>query len=249
MKITIITCTYNSEKTIADCITSINNQVYPDIEHIIIDGASKDNTVEIVKSLPGRVVKIVSEPDNGIYHAMNKGINLATGEIVGILNSDDFYASNTIIAEIVMAFQSTGCDTLYGNLDFVAPENTNKVIRHWKSSPFIKGSFSKGWHPPHPTFFVRHDVYKKFGLFDTSLSISADFELMLRFLEKNSVSTHFFDDTVVKMRYGGASTNSLKGIMIGNKNVIRAFKNNEINAGPFYTIRRYTSKIIQFIRR
>lgn len=249
MKITIITCTYNSEKTIADCIASIYNQNYPDIEHIIIDGASKDNTLEIIKTLPRRVTKIVSEPDKGIYHAMNKGINLATGEIVGILNSDDFYASNIIIDKIVKTFQSTGCDTIYGNLDFVAPENTTKVIRHWKSSPFIKGSFTKGWHPPHPTFFVRQAVYKKFGVFDTSLSISADFELMLRLLEKNSISTHFIDETIVKMRYGGASTNSLKGIMIGNKNVIRAFKKNEIDVSPFYTLRRYTSKISQFLRR
>jgi glycosyltransferase len=249
MKITIITCTYNSEKTIRDCIESVHKQSYPDIEHIIMDGASEDNTIDVVKSIPGRVSRIVSEPDDGLYHAMNKAINLANGEIIGILNSDDFYASPVIIERIINTFESTGCDSLYGNLDFLAADDPLKVIRHWKSSPFTKGSFKKGWHPPHPTFFVRHEVYKKFGLFDTALSISADFELMLRFLEKHAISTHYIDETIVKMRYGGASTSSIRGIILGNKNVLRAFRKNEINVGPFYTIRRFIFKISQFVRK
>lgn len=249
MKISIITATYNSAKTIADCIISVNNQTYNEIEHLIIDGASGDNTVEIIKSIPNRVTQIVSEPDQGIYDAMNKGIRLATGDIVGILNSDDFYASDTIISNIVEIFNTSGCDSLYGNLDFVTPEKINKVLRHWKSSLYIKGSFTKGWHPPHPTFFVRREIYEKFGLFNTSLYISADFELMLRFLEKNCISTHFLDSTIVKMRYGGASTRSLKAIWEGNKNVIQAFRINGIELGTLYTIRRFAHKLTQFLRR
>jgi len=249
MKISIITATYNSAATISSCIASVNEQTYADIEHIIIDGASNDNTLEIIKSIPNRVSKIVSEPDNGIYDAMNKGIKLATGDIVGILNSDDFYATNTIIETVVNAFQEKNVDSVFGNLDFVASENTNKVIRHWKSSPFIRGSFAKGWHPSHPTFFVRRNIYKNYGIFDTSLDVSADFELMLRFLEKHKISTCYLNETIVKMRYGGESTGSLKRIITGNKNILKAFKNNNIKVSPFYTCNRILSKAKQFIQR
>jgi len=249
LKISIITATYNSAATISSCIASVNEQTYPDIEHIIIDGASNDNTLEIIKSMPNRVSKIVSEPDKGIYDAMNKGIKLATGDIVGILNSDDFYATNTIIETVVNAFQEENVDSVFSNLDFVASENTNKVIRHWKSSPFIRGSFAKGWHPSHPTFFVRRNIYKNYGIFDTSLDVSADFELMLRFLEKHKISTFYLDETIVKMRYGGESTGSLKRIITGNKNILKAFKKNNIKVSPFYTFNRIFSKAKQFIQR
>jgi len=224
LKISIITVTFNSAVSIAGCIASVYEQTYQNIEHIIIDGASKDNTLEIIKSLPNRVSKIISESDKGIYDAMNKGIKLATGDVVGILNSDDFYASDNVLQDIVDTFEEFNSDAVYGNLDFVAPNNINKIIRHWKSSPYLTGSFKKGWHAAHPTFFVRKEVYEKFGLFDTSFNVSADFELMLRFIEKHKIHTCFLDETIVKMRYGGESTGSLKKIIIGNKNVLRAFK-------------------------
>lgn len=249
MKISIITATYNSEMAVANCIASVNNQTYPNIEHIIIDGDSTDKTLELINSLPNRVSQILSEPDQGIYDAMNKGIKLATGDIIGILNSDDLYASNSIIEKIVNMFNQTACDSLYGNLDFVASENIKNVIRHWKSSPFIIGSFKEGWHPPHPTFFVRREVYEKYGLFDTTLNVSADFELMLRFLEKHKTNTYYLDETIVKMRYGGVSTTSLRGIYEGNKNVLKAFKKNGIKVSPFYTLNRFTKKASQFFKR
>jgi glycosyltransferase len=249
MKISIITATFNSAAHIAGCITSVNEQTDTNIEHIIVDGASKDNTLEIIRSIPNRVTRIVSEPDKGIYDAMNKGIRLATGDVIGILNSDDFYASNDILERIMKTFETENCNSVYGNLDFVAPNNPSKVIRHWKSSPFVRGSFAKGWHPPHPAFFVKREIYEKYGLFDTSLNVSADFELMLRFLEKHNISTHYLDETIVKMRYGGVSTTSLNGILTGNKNILKALKKNGIKVSPFYTVNRFLNKAKQFIQR
>lgn len=249
MKISIITATYNSAAHVTSCIESVNNQTYPNIEHIIVDGASKDNTVEIVKAIPNRVAKLISEPDKGIYDAMNKGIELATGDIVGILNADDFYASNTIIETIVKVFQEANVESVFGNLDFVVANDIDKVVRHWKSAPFIQGSFSKGWHPPHPTFFVKNEVYEKYGLFDTSLDVSADFELMLRMLERFKISTFFIDETIVKMRYGGESTGSLQKIITGNKNILKAFKINGVKISPFHTFKRLSKKALQFLKR
>jgi len=247
MKISIITATYNSATYLADCLASVNNQTYQNIEHVIVDGASTDNTLEIINATPNRVTKIISEPDNGIYDAMNKGIKLATGDVIGILNSDDFYTSNDIIEKIVKVFKIKNIDSVYGNLDFVIPENTRKVIRHWRSSSFKQNSFKKGWHPPHPTFFVRREVYENYGLFDTSLHVSSDLELMLRFLEKHKIKTYFLDETMVKMRYGGESTGSLKKIIRGNRNIMKAFKKNGIKVSPFYPVIRLSSKMKEFI--
>lgn len=249
MRISIITATYNSAAHIAACLASVNSQTHKNIEHIIVDGASTDNTLEIIKATPNRVAKIISEPDKGIYDAMNKGIKLATGDIIGILNSDDFYASNTIIETVVKTFQEKNVDSVFGNLDFVASDNPEKVIRHWKCTSFIRGSFAKGWHPPHPTFFVKREVYEKYGIFDTSLNVSADFELMLRMLERHQISTCFIDKTIVKMRYGGESTGSLKKIIKGNRNIMKAFKKNEIKVSPFYTFNRLLHKALQFLKR
>ncbi len=246
MKISIITVTYNNTDTIANCVASVYNQTHEDIEHIIVDGASSDNTLKIIKANPSRVAEIISEPDNGIYDAMNKGIRLATGDIIGILNSDDYYADNRIIKKIVTIFENEKVDSVFGNLEFVDQHDTNKGIRVWKSSKFKPGSFKKGWHPSHPTFFVKKEVYEKYGLFDASFDVSADFELMLRFIEKYKISTYYLDETIVKMRYGGESTGSLKRIFIGNKNVLRAFKKNGIKVPPLY---RLLPKLKRFVIR
>jgi len=247
LKISIVTTTYNSSSMIADCINSVNNQTWPIIEHIIIDGGSEDNTIEIVKSIPNRIKKIISEPDKGIYDAMNKGIQLATGNIVGILNSDDRYFDGEVIEKVILLFKETGCDAVYGNLDMVDSLNTDKIIRHWKSSPYKPGSFNKGWHPPHPTFFVKKEIYERYGLFDISLNVSADFELMLRFIEKYQIKVEYLDETIAKMRYGGESTGSLKKILVGNLNIKKAFKKNGIKVTQFYPIIRLLPKIKQFI--
>lgn len=249
MKISIITATYNSAAHVEDCITSVNNQSFENINHIIIDGKSTDETINIINALPNRVTNIVSEPDRGIYDAMNKGIKCASGDIIGILNSDDFYSSEKIVSAVVGVFEKTGCDAVYGNLDFVDAEKTEKVIRHWNSKRYKDGSFTKGWHPPHPTFFVKKEVYEKYGTFDISLDVSADFELMLRFIEKHRIHAEYLNEVLVKMRYGGESTGSLSKIIEGNRNILKAFRKNGIYVSPFYPIVRLLPKIKQFITR
>lgn len=226
MKISIITVTFNSSSTIKDCITSVNNQTYTDIEHIIIDGASKDDTVDIVKSLASRVTKIISEPDNGIYDAMNKGIELASGEIIGILNSDDLFYDDGVVAKIVKTFNNNQNESLYGNLVYF--NSDDKITRKWHSKPFTPGLFAKSWSPAHPTFYCKKELYEKYGLYKTDYKIAADVELMLRFLELNHISTMFIDDYLVKMRTGGVSNQGLNSTIIITKELRRAFKENNL---------------------
>jgi glycosyltransferase involved in cell wall biosynthesis len=249
MKVSIITPTYNSSKTIIDCIDSIINQTYSSIEHIICDGGSSDNTIEVINKTPNRIAKLISEKDNGIYDAMNKGILNSTGDIIGILNSDDFLAGPDIIEKIVSAFKQYGCDATYGNLDFVSSSDPGRIVRHWKSSKYKAGKFKSGWNPPHPTLYVRKEVYEKFGLFDITLNVSADFEMMLRLIEKHKIRVHFIDKTIVKMRYGGESTGSLRKIIRGNRNIIKAFRKNEIEVSRLYTVIRILPKLKEFIIR
>jgi len=249
MKISIITTTYNSAVTVKDTLQSVNAQTYHNIEHIIVDGASKDNTLDIVREYGKRVAKVISEPDKGIYDAMNKGIREATGDIIGILNSDDVYASESVLANVMRLFDDENCDGVYGNLNFVRATNLNEVVRLWKSSPYKPTGFSKGWHPPHPTFFVRKEIYNNYGLFDISLDVSADFELMLRFIEKYKIDVCFLDEVLVKMRYGGESTGSIKKIIAGNKNIMKAFKKNDLDVSYLYPFYRLLPKLKQFITK
>lgn len=249
MKVSIITATFNSAKTIIDTIKSVNNQSYGDIEHIIIDGGSKDNTLELIKKIPNRVVKIVSEPDKGIYDAMNKGIALATGDIIGILNSDDFYTSSNVITDIVTTFQQGGYDGIYGDLEYVNEKDTNKVIRYWKSKTYTKDLFRKGWHPAHPTFFVKKEIYNKFGTFNLKYKIGADYEIMLRFIEKNKIKVGYIPKIFVRMRVGGASNQSLKNIIRANKECYKAWKDNNLSISPIIFILKPLSKILQFLRK
>lgn len=243
--VTIVTGTFNSEKYIADCVTSISNQNYQNIEHIIIDGASKDKTIETINKTKNKVVKIVSEPDNGIYDAMNKGLKLAKGEILGILNSDDFYNSNDVITKVVNAFVENDVDCVYGDLYYVDAENTDKVVRNWVTGPYFDNGFRKGWHPAHPSFFVKRSVYEKYGYFDEELSLAADFELMLRFIEKEKLKTHYLPFSMVRMRLGGATSKSLKNIIEGNKQCIKAFKKNNLKAPFMYSAIRLSKKLKQ----
>lgn len=250
MKVSIITATYNSSAHIADCVESVNNQTYNDIEHIIIDGASKDNTLDIIKSIPNRVVKIVSEPDKGIYDAMNKGIKAATGDLIGILNSDDFFANPDVISEIAKEFQDdASLEGVYTNLYYVNQDNPNQIIRHWVSNSFKKGSFFKGWHPPHPTLYLRKEVYEKYGLFNLDFSLSADFELMLRFFEKDKIKTKYLPITTIRMRLGGATSKNWENIKKQNIQCVEAFRVNGLKPPLFYTLYRILPKLLQFFKR
>ena len=249
MKVSIVTPTYNSAKTIVDTILSVNKQDYANIEHIIIDGGSKDNTLELIRNTPNRVKKIISEPDKGIYDAMNKGVALATGDIVDILNSDDFYNSNDVIAKVVKTFQEGEYEGVYGDLEYVDARNTNRVVRYWESKAYKEGLFKKGWHPAHPTFFVKKEVYDKYGNFNLKYKIGADYEIMLRFIEKNRIKVAYIPETLVKMRVGGASNQSIKNIIKANIECYNAWKDNGLSILPFVFILKPLSKTLQYLRK
>lgn len=250
MKISIITVVRNNVATISDAIDSVVGQTYKNIEHIVIDGASTDGTVGVVQSYRNKIDKFITEKDHGLYDAMNKGISLATGDIIGILNSDDIYFDKNVIENIVNTFREKNTDSVFGDLHYVDKNNTNKVMRHWKTSNFKLGSFAKGWHPPHPSFFVKKEVYEKYGLFDLQLSISADFDLMLRFLEKHQISSVYLPKILVKMRTGGQSNNSIKNIIISNKSILRSFSKNKIKVNKLlYLFNRLMPKLMQVIKK
>lgn len=249
MKISIITATFNSGTTLRDTLDGILGQSYQDYEVLIIDGGSSDNTEAIVKEYIPRFGGRLSWHqglDKGLYDAMNKGIELATGDAVGVLNSDDFYASTEVLAALAEGLCEV--EAVYGDLDFVEAENTDKVVRQWCGSQHHEGDFLKGWHPAHPTFYARKCCYDQFGGFDISFDVSADFELMLRFIERGKVTNRYIPKTLVKMRMGGVSTGSLSRIIQGNRNVMRAFRKNGFDVSWFYPIRRLAPKALNIIK-
>lgn len=246
MKISIITIAYNSGHSIADAINSVLAQTYPDIEYIIVDGKSKDQTVEIVKSYGDRIAKFVSEPDNGIYDALNKGIRMATGDVVGFMHSDDLFASNEIIAKVAGIFQQQEVDSIYGDLQYVYKNDTNKVLRYWKSGSFSRAKLRMGWMPPHPTFYVKKKIYDQYGLFNTDFRIAADYDTMLRFLGKHRISTVYLPKVMVKMRVGGASNRSLKNIIKKSKEDMKAIHDNQFGS-VFTLVFKNLRKVTQFI--
>lgn len=246
--ISIITAVYNSAATIADCISSVQAQTYP-VEHIIIDGASTDGTSEIIKSSRAAIARIVSEPDHGIYEAMNKGIALATGDVVGILNADDFYANKSVISRVAGLFASLTIDALFADLVYVKPDNIDQVVRFYSGANFKLTKFSYGWMPPHPTFFVKRDCYLKYGLFKTDYKIAADFELIARFLVKHGISYHYLPEVIIKMRTGGASTRNIHSTLTLNREVLRACRENGISTNIFKIYTKYFAKCMQLFAR
>lgn len=248
MTISLITVTYNSGKTLRDTIQSVLAQSYSNLEYIIIDGVSQDSTVSIIKKYEPKFngrLKWISEKDHGIYDAMNKGIQMATGDIIGILNSDDLLMDDDVLKDIASEFDDQ-TDAIYGNLYFVKQSDVNHIVRIWKGSPYK--SFTTGWHPAHPTFYVRREIYKKYGTFDLAFDVSADFELMLRLIEKYHIRSKYIDRYMVKMRIGGESTGSIINVIRGNKNVVKAFRKNGISVSPFYLILRLYPKILNLIK-
>lgn len=247
IKVSIITVTYNSEATLADTIDSVVAQDYGNIEYIIVDGKSTDRTCDIIKQYRPHIAKFISEPDKGIYDAMNKGIKMATGNIVGILNSDDFLARPDAISLIVQQFQADpALDAVYGNLYYVDNHDTDKIIRYWKSKEYTPRAFFHGWHPAHPTFYTRREVYEKYGLYDLRFPLSADFELMLRLFECCQIRTKLIEAVLVKMRIGGATTKSIFPIFRGIGQCKRAFRVNGLRPPFFYPAYRLFPKLFQF---
>jgi glycosyltransferase len=246
MKVSVITVTYNSAETVEDTIKSVINQDYKDIEYIIIDGLSKDNTLEIINKYNHKIAKVISEKDHGIYDAISKGIKNATGDIVVALNSDDMYASNDIITKVVALFNASHADAVYGDLNYVDRIDTKKVIRKWKSGAYKKGHFLKGWMPPHPTLFVRNYCYQKYGSFNLSLRSSADYELMLRLIHKHQIKVAYLPLLIVNMRVGGQSNVSFKNRFKANREDRKAWEINGLKPGLLTLIRKPLSKIKQY---
>lgn len=250
MKVSIITTTYNSAATIKDTLLSVNSQDYPNIEHIIVDGNSSDNTLDIVRKYGKRVTTIISESDKGIYDAMNKGIGAATGDVVGILNSDDFYASSDVVSKIASTFEADkSIDGVYTNLYYVKQNNPQEIVRHWISKPFKAKSFFKGWHPPHPTLYIKREIYEKYGVFDLNFKLAADFELMLRLFERYGIKTKYLPFTAIRMRLGGATSKNISNMKKQNIECLRAFESNGFKAPLFYPIYRLFPKLLQYFKR
>lgn len=243
MKISIITVCYNSQNTIRQTLNSIVNQENNgyDLEYIIIDGMSTDNTLKIIDEYRNIVSVLISEKDSGIYNAMNKGLDVATGDIVGFLNSDDYYTENNVISQICHAFNMYDSSVVYGDINYVKDE---QIIRKWTSG--YPQKFSQGWHPPHPGFYVRREFFQLYGGFDEVMTLAADFDLMLRFLIRAGDSVAYIPKPLVNMNTGGASNSSFKNILRGNKEILRAFRKNNITPGNCYTLRRWINKLKQF---
>ncbi|MEP5255624.1 MAG: glycosyltransferase family 2 protein [Winogradskyella arenosi] len=247
MKVSIITAVYNNEKTIEDCMSSVLNQTYPDIEYIIVDGGSNQETLTKLEAAAKQHdnITLSSEPDHGIYDALNKGVAKATGEIIGFVHSDDFLADTQIIASIVEVFKKQGVDGVYGDLHYVALENTDKIIRNWISQPFNHRLLKKGWMPAHPTLYVKKQVYDTYGAFNVSFKIAADYDFILRIFKQAELKFSYLPKTIVKMRVGGASNKSIKNIILKSKEDYRAISSN--NIGNWWTIfLKNVSKIKQF---
>ena len=243
-KVSIITVCYNSQKTIKDTINSVNDQTYKSIEHIFIDGKSKDKTIDIIKNNSNLNTILISEEDNGIYDAMNKGINLASGEIIVILNSDDvFYENNTLSSIVEIFIRNQNTELIYGNLIIT---KKNKIIRRWNSGKYIKDSFLKGWCPAHPAFIVKKNVYEKYGSFNLKYKYAADIELMYRLLMQLNCKHFYFNETLIKMRAGGTS-NIFKNIILQNFENIKIFKNErKFNIVTFF-FNKFIHRLKQFI--
>ena len=249
MKISIITVVYNNKELIAACIESVLSQSYQYLEYIIIDGGSTDGTIDIIKSYGSKISKFISEKDEGIYDAMNKGILLATGDVIGFLNSDDLYSHNNVVKSVMDIFKEKRIDSVFGDLIYVSKNDTQKIVRYWKSCPYKEGAFSRGWYPAHPTFFVRSDVYKNFGLFKLKYKIAADYELMLRFFEIYKISSEYLDQILVKMRLGGASNKNIMSVIRLNIESYMSWSDNNMHCPPLMFIHKFLSRFKQLCYR
>jgi glycosyltransferase involved in cell wall biosynthesis len=237
MKISVITACYNSAATIADTLKSVDAQTWADKEHWIIDGASRDDTLFIVEAHARPWRHVHSDRDKGIYDAMNKGLERATGDVIGLINSDDFYASRDVLAKVAAVFDDPDVQACWGDLCYVKQDQPDQVVRYWKSSEYRPGLFRTGWCPPHPTLFVRRQVYEHLGGFDLSYSIAADMELMARLLEVHRIHARYLPELLVKMRTGGASGHNWRSILLQNQEIWRAMQAHQMKPAlwPFVT--------------
>lgn len=250
MKISIITISYNSQKTIDDTLRSVTSQDYPSIEYLIVDGHSSDDTLKIVDRYKDKIIKVISEKDAGLYDALNKGIRNCTGDIIGMIHSDDAYYDNHVLSEVAEAFEKNPqAEALYGDLIFVDRDDTSQIKRVWRAGQYNQGDFAKGWMPPHPTFFVRKELYEKFGFFTTKLRYSSDYELMLRFIHINKIKLIYLPRIIVRMRMGGISNFSFLIKWKAHLEDRKAWHMNGLKPSTFNLIRKPLSKLGQYFER
>ena len=246
-KVSIITVSYNSISTISDTIKSVLSQTYPDIEYIIIDGSSTDGTIDLIKSFGDSISKFISEPDNGMYDAINKGVRLATGYIIGILNSDDFFYDNNVIQKVAGAFMDNKIDAVFGDAQFVDPIRTSKIVRYYSSKYFNNSRFKFGFMPAHPSFYVKRELFEKLGFYKVDYKIAADFELLVRFLYINHLKYRYLEMPFLSMRTGGVSNKSILSKYILNKEIARACRENGIRTNYFFLYSKYFIKMFEFM--
>lgn len=245
LKISLITVARNAQNTIGRCIESVIAQNYAELEYIVIDGASTDDTLQIVSQYGTIVTHLLSAPDAGIYDAMNKGIHLATGDVVGILNADDFFAADDVLKSIEKAFTHTGCDAVYGNLNYLKPDG--KILRRWHSGSYTTGMFNWGWMPPHPTFYCKRVMFEKLGCYDLNYGTAADYELMLRFVHLNKVNTNYINKLLVNMLTGGASNRRYKNRFIAWGNDYKAMRKNGVFMPLLCLLFKPVRKVLQYL--
>lgn len=249
MKLSIITVVYNNELTITDAINSVLSQTYKDIEYIIIDGKSTDRTLQCIRKYENHIDQLVSEPDRGIYDAMNKGLALATGEVIGILNSDDLYADEHVLESVMQHFLNDNeLAIVYGDLVYVKADDVTQIVRRWNSMPYYDRYFEDGNVPPHPSLFLKREVYKQAGLFNSEMKLAADYELMLRIFKKFKFKSVYLSRLLVKMRLGGSTNKSLKNIINGNLEILRAWKINDLSSPVSLMPKRMMKRLSQFIK-
>jgi glycosyltransferase len=248
MRISIITVVYNNAKTLAGAIESVLSQSYNNIEYIIVDGNSNDGTTDIIHKYENRLSYWVSEPDKGMYDALNKGILKASGDIIGILHSDDLFDHPSVVSEIASVFDSTHCDAVYGDLVYVSRDDPSKIIRYWKSKPFMTKLLRKGWMPPHPTLFIRKEWYDQLKGFDISFPVAADYELMIRFLSSGKLKCEYLPQIITRMRVGGKSNKNIKNIVLKSYDDYRTIHRYKVG-GLWTLFRKNFSKLNQFLYR
>jgi len=244
MKVSVVTVCFNCADTIEDTLRSVLSQVHKNVEYIVVDGGSTDGTQDVVGRSNGRIKKFISEPDEGIYDAMNKGIRMAEGDLVGCLNADDVYADDEVISDVVAAAEAEGVDAVYGDLVYVRRDNPHKVVRYWRAGEYLPGAFRLGWVPPHPTFFCRRSLFEEFGYFDALYRIAGDFELMLRLIEKHGIHLGYIPRPLVRMRVGGRA-NTIRGMLCGNREILHAFTANGLKPSLNYFWRKPLFRIGQ----
>lgn len=249
MKVSVITVCFNAAQTIEQTVESVLDQKEIELEYIIVDGASQDETLQLIKPYQRKIAHIVSEKDTGMYQAINKGLELATGDIIAILNADDFYASPFVLSDVVELMFQQNVDAVYGDLQYVERHNPTKVIRFWKSGEYNRKKFTRGWMPPHPAFFCKRECYSRFGNFNLDFSSAADYELMLRFLYVNQVSAAYLPKLCVKMRTGGKSNQTVSNRLVANREDVKAWRINGLTPPAGLAVLKPLRKIGQFIAR